>query len=255
MALAALVLVPVAIAAGALGGLRQRGRAVAIAALLQAAGPFLLIAAGEQEIDSGVAGILVATMPLFTVLLAMRVDHSERAERHQAVGLGVGLAGVALLLGVDLTGSLAELAGGLAVVLAALSYAVGALYMKRRLSDLPPLGTSAAVMLASTAWLAVPALIEPPSHGPGGEAVAAVAALGLLGTGLAFAVFYALIGRVGAARSSLVTYIAPGFAVVYGAAFLDEPITAAVIAGLGLILLGSRLAAAPSRAERPSPSP
>jgi drug/metabolite transporter (DMT)-like permease len=124
-----------------------------------------------------------------------------------------------------------------------LGYAIGGFLVKHRLADLKPLGMTVAVMSASTVMLAPVAVATLPSEAPGLGPLAAVAALGVFGTGLAFVIFFGLIARVGPAKSFLVAYLAPGFAVGYGAALLDETITAATIAGLVLILAGSWLAA------------
>jgi drug/metabolite transporter (DMT)-like permease len=243
VALAAGVLGGLAAARGVLGGYGGRWKVLALVGAVQVAGPFLLIAAGEQEISSSLAGILVTSAPLFTALLAIWVDHEERSQGLRLVGVLLGFAGVVVLLGVDLGGSGDELLGGLAVVLAGLGYAVGGFLVKHRLSDAPAVGVAAWVMVASTVALAPAAAVSLPSDAPGIGPVAAVATLGVLGTGIAFAIFYELIARVGPARSFIVTYLAPGFAVAYGATLLDETITASTIAGLALILAGSWLAA------------
>ncbi len=243
IALAALVLLPVAASQGALGGIRSKAGWLVLVGAVQVAGPFVLISAGEVEISSSLAGILVASAPLFTALLAIWVDHEERSEGLRLGGVLVGFAGVALLLGVDLGGSGSALLGGLAVVLASLGYAVGALLVKHRLAGVAPLGLSAAVMVAATILLLPPAALTAPEAAPGLGPAAAVAVLGVLGTGIAFVILFGLIASVGPARTWLVTYIAPGFAVVYGAVFLSEQVTAATLAGLALILSGSWLAA------------
>jgi drug/metabolite transporter (DMT)-like permease len=243
IALAAAVLIPFAAAAGALRGLSGRLGVLTLVGAVQVAGPFLLISAGEEEISSSLAGILVASAPLFTALLAIWIDHEERSQGLRLVGILLGVVGVAVLLGVDLGGTTGELLGGFAVVLASLGYAIGGFLIKHRLSDTQPIGVAAAVMVPSTIVLAPVALFTAPGDVPGAGPIAAVAALGVLGTGVAFAIFYSLMARVGPARAFIVTYLAPGFAVVYGAVLLDEAITAATIAGLGLILAGSWLAA------------
>jgi drug/metabolite transporter (DMT)-like permease len=253
IALAAIVLVALAGAGGALGGLRGRARFVVLLGAVQIGGPFLLISAGEEEISSSLAGILVTSTPLFTALLAIWVDHEERSQGLRLAGVLLGVVGVAVLLGVDLGGSGNELLGGLAVVLAGLGYAVGALLVKHHLSDAPPLGVAAWVMVASTAWLTPVALATLPGSAPGPGPVASVVVLGVLGTGVAFAIFYNLLARVGPARTWVLTYLAPAFAVAYGAVLLDETITLATLAGLALILAGSWLAAegrVPTRALR-----
>jgi drug/metabolite transporter (DMT)-like permease len=244
LALAALVLVPLAARAGALRPAAAAGIGwLVLLGGVQVAGPFVLIAAAEQEIASGLAGILVASAPLFTALLAIRLDHEERSRGGRLVGVLLGIGGVAILLGVDLSGSGSEILGGAAVLLAGLGYAVGGFLAKNRLASAPPLGTAAWVTVAGTALLVPFAAFSAPAAAPGAGPVLAVVALGVLGTGVAFAIFYELIGSIGPARTLLVTYLAPGFAVAYGAVFLDEAITVSTLAGLALILVGSYLAA------------
>jgi drug/metabolite transporter (DMT)-like permease len=242
IALAALVLVPLAASRHALGAVRDRIGTIVILAAVQVAGPFLLIALGELEISSALAGILVATAPIFTAVLAIWVDHEERSEGVRLVGIVLGIAGVVALFGVDLSGSGSALLGGLAVVLAGLGYAVGGFLVKHRFAGSEPIGVAAWVMVASTILLAPAAAITAPASTPALGPVAAVAALGVVGTGVAFAIFYTLIRQVGPARSFIVAYLAPGFAVVYGATLLGEQLTAATLGGLALILAGSWLA-------------
>ena len=241
IALAAAVLLPVAAAQGALSGARRYAGWLVLVGAVQVAGPFILISAGEEEISSSLAGILVAAAPLWTAVLAIWVDHEERSQGLRLVGVLIGFAGVGLLLGVDLGGGGSELLGGLAVVLAALGYAIGGLLVKHRLTGLAPVGMSGLVMTASALLLLPVAFATPPDSFPSLGPIAAVAALGVVGTGAAFAIFYWLISTVGPARTFIVTYIAPGFAIVYGSVFLSEGITAATIGGLALILAGSWL--------------
>jgi drug/metabolite transporter (DMT)-like permease len=124
-ALAALVLFAVAVRLDALSGIRRRLVPISVLALMQVAGPFLLITAGERHIASSLAGILVASAPIFTALLAVWVDQEERSHGLSLLGVFVGMAGVALLLGVDAGGGTAALVGGLMVVLAGFGYAAG----------------------------------------------------------------------------------------------------------------------------------
>lgn len=243
IALAALVLVVLAAARGALGGFRGQWPTIVLLAVVQTAGPFFLIAAGEQEISSSLAGILVTSTPLFTALLAIWVDHEERSHGLRLAGVLLGVAGVGVLLGVDLGGDGSQLLGGLAVVLAGLGYAIGAFTVKHRVGDAPTIGLAAWVMVASTVVMLPAAVAGFPDAAPGLGPLAAVAILGVFGTGIAFVILYDLIASVGPARTWIVTYLAPGFAVVYGATLLDEEITVATLAGLTLILLGSWLAA------------
>ncbi|CAN5172081.1 EamA family transporter [soil metagenome] len=242
-ALASLVLLPFAIRSGALDALRGRPGTVAILALLQVAAPFLLISVGEQELSSSLTGILVATAPIFTFLLAIRLEREARAQGPAVFGVALGIAGVVLLLGIDAGGGSEALIGGLMVVLASLGYALGAFYLRRNLSDAPPIGVVASAMGASALMMAPLAAITFPSEVPGLDTFGSLLALGVGGTGIAFLLFYMLIAEVGPTRSSLVAYVAPGFSVLYGVFLLDESFTAATFAGLVLILGGSWLAA------------
>lgn len=258
-ALAALVLFPLAAHRRALGGLSGALGVIVLLALVQVAGPFLLISAGEQEISSSLTGILVSSTPLFTAVLAIWVDHAERSTGPRALGLVAGFAGVALLIGVDLGGSSNALLGGLAVTLAGLGYAIGSFIVKRTAVNLEPVGIAAATMAASTALVAPAALASAPGGLPGLDTVGAMLALGLVGTGLAFAIFYTLTATIGPARVALVTYIAPVFAVFYGVTLLGEQASVGTFAGLALIVGGSWVAAGqslPGRrpASRPLPA-
>ncbi len=236
---AALVLLAFAYVRNGLGGIGRRWPLVIGLGAVQVAGPFALISAGQTEISSSLAGILVASSPLFTALLAIFVDADERSEGLRMVGVLMGMAGVVLLLGVDLGGSGSALLGGLAVVLASLGYAVGGLWVKGRFSDVSPTGLAAWVMLASSILLAPLAIASFPDSAPGAGPLIAVTTLGVIGTGVAFALFYGLFARVGPARTFIVSYLAPVFAVIYGATLLDEAISVATLAGMALILGGS----------------
>jgi drug/metabolite transporter (DMT)-like permease len=241
-ALAALVLVPYAMHIGALGKLRGRGRPILLCALCQVTLPFLLITVGEHWIPSALAGILVASAPIFTALLTIRFEPDDKLSPVGLAGVGVGMVGVALLFGVDLGTSGKAIAGGVMVLGAGFLYAAGAMILKRTMADVPPAATASATM-ATSALLTLPLVAFDPPTSAGWDSLGAVLALGVLGTGLAFLIFYTLIAELGAARASIVAYLAPGFSVGYGVAVLDESITAGTIAGLVLILAGSWLGA------------
>jgi drug/metabolite transporter (DMT)-like permease len=249
--LGALVLVPIAVRSGALRGLRGNGRTVAFLGLVQTAGPFFLIALGERWISSSLAGILVASSPIFIALLASWLDREERSSGLQLVGIGTGIAGVTLLLGIDVgTGGL-ELVGALLVLLASLAYGVGALALKRRLGGAQPVAMAAGAVSAGAAYLLVPALATFPTAAPSLAATASLIALGVGGTGVAFLLYFTLIAQVGPARASVVAYLAPGFAVLYGVTLRDEIVTVWTLLGLALVLGGSWLASRrPRNAKR-----
>jgi len=241
--LAALVLLPLAARAGALNGLRDNMGAILVLAVVQMGGPLTLIAVGEQEISSSLAGILVATAPIFTFLLAFALEGEERASGVSLVDVVVGITGVAMLLGVDVDGRPAALLGGLLVVLASFGYGVGAWYVKRNVRGVRPIAMVGATTLTVALASAPFALLARPSHAPGMDAIGSLLTLGVLCTGLAFVIFYSLVSSDGPAKASLVGYIAPGFSIFYGITLLDERFTVATAAGVLLILGGSWLAA------------
>jgi drug/metabolite transporter (DMT)-like permease len=243
LVLAAIVLLPIAHRRGALTALRPHLPVIAFLSLIQVLVPFLLITFGEKHIASSLAGILVASAPIFTALLAFWLDREELATGWRLVGVLVGIVGVGLLFGVDLTGDTAALFGGLMILLASFGYAIGPLQMKRRLQGVPPVATAAATMTIAALVLtpAVPFAI--PAHTPGLDTIGSLLVLGAGGTGFAFLIFYTLIAEVGPGRATVVAYIAPGFSVIYGVVLLGERFTAGTAAGLLLILGGSWLAA------------
>lgn len=253
-ALAALVLLPFAIKSGGMAPLWRRAPWIVALAALQVAGPFLLISAGERHIASSLAGILVASAPIFTAIFAIWLDHSERLSTLGVVGVAIGIVGVALLLGVDLGGSTSALLGGLMVVLASVGYALGGFALKRWFTGYQPLALVAGTMSASALMTLPMMLLDLPEH-VGLDTIGAMSALGLGGTGIAFVIYYTLNREIGPTRTSLVAYIAPAFAVVYGVTLLDEAFTVTTALGIVLIVGGSWLAAkAPARAPVEAPA-
>lgn len=249
VALAALVLLPVAVRRRALRPVRGHWRAVLALALLQITGPFLLITYGEQHITSSLTGLLIAAEPLFVALLALRLDRSEQVTGTQLLRMLVGMAGVAALLGLDHGGKPGALLGGVMVLLATLCYALAALLAKRTLTEAAPLGVVTAATSASALVLLPLAAFQLPAEPPSTAAIASMVTLGLLCTALAFLAFYALISEAGASRATVFTYVNPAVAVVLGVTLLGEPFTGATVAGFLLIITGSWLATL-GRADR-----
>jgi drug/metabolite transporter (DMT)-like permease len=242
-ALAALVLLPLAAHRDAFGGLRANVAPILLLAVVQMGGPLLLIAAGEQHVSSSLTGILVATAPIFTFLLAFAQEGQERASGLSLGGVAIGIAGVALLLGLDSGGGGAALAGGLMIVAASFGYGIGGWVVKRQVRDVQPVAMVGATAAVAALLTAPAALLSLPPHMPGFKASASLIVLGILCTGAAFVIFYSLVSSDGPARASLVGYIAPGFSVVYGVTLLSEGFTVTTAAGLVAIIGGSWLAA------------
>jgi drug/metabolite transporter (DMT)-like permease len=264
-ALGAVLLLSFAARRGVLSDVRGRGRWIAIIACIQVIGPFLLITYGETRISSSLTAILISSVPIFTALLALRFDHAERSQGWALVGIVIGIVGVAMLFGLDLSGSGDELAGGGMMLAAALGYAISWMLVKHKLSGAAPEAVAGGTMLVAAIATAPLLAAAPPPAAPSFDAVASMLALGAGGTGIAFVLYYTLIADVGPARASMVGYVAPAFSIAYGVVLLGEHLTLAAIGGLVLILAGSWLGAqgrlprflnrsGPSRSSAPAPA-
>jgi drug/metabolite transporter (DMT)-like permease len=252
LALAALVQLPLALARGAITNLGRCWRPLLFIAVVGIVAPFLLLAAGEQHISSSLAALLIATDPLFIVLLALRVDPTERATGVRLAGLGLGFLGVAVLLGLDLSGDALGVLGGLMVLAAAVGYAASALAVKR-LVGMTPLGSTTVALTIAAVLLAPPAALRAPAQAPSWPVIGCVVALGLVCTALAYVLYFSLIGAAGATRASLITYVNPAVAVALGALVLGEPVTLGTIIGFALIIAGCALATGTTgRLRRPA---
>ena len=227
--------------------------------VVNAAIPFTLIAWGEQHIDSGVAAIANASMPIFVVVLAIRWKPSERVRGLRLVGFLVGLLGVGVLAGVHPEGGWWGAAGTLAVVVASVSYAAGSLWAQRLVERTSGLTLAASTMIGGLVVLLPLGLWQLPSKVPGWKESGSVLTLAVVGTALAQIILYRALRSDGAARVSLVTYLLPVTALFYGATLLSEPITWQELAGMVLILggvaLGSGAVRFPRREPVAAPSP
>jgi drug/metabolite transporter (DMT)-like permease len=202
-------------------------------------------------VPSGLTAVLISPVSLFVALFAPFIDASERIGRVQAAGMLLGLAGVALVVGAESVSTVGQVLGALAMLGAAACYALGGFVVKKRYGRLTAMQTSlVSVSVASILTLPL-ALVTLPDHAPGLRATLSVVCLGIVGTAIAFVIFYKLNREIGPARASLVSYLAPGVALFYGAVALGEPITPAAIAGLALILAGVFVAARRRRVAEP----
>jgi drug/metabolite transporter (DMT)-like permease len=217
----------------------------AMMGLLNGALPYSLIFWGEQYIDSSLAALLQATMPIFTVILAHFLARDERLTWLKAAGVFLGFLGVGVLMLADLRQGLhANLLGQLAIVGSSVSYAAATIYARSRLRGQPAL-VSTTGQLTMGAILIVPLslLVDRPfGLSPSLAAIGSWLALTLLGTVVAYMIYYTLIERTTATFVSTVTYIIPINGLILGALVLGEPISATLLGGLALILLGVLLA-------------
>lgn len=208
--------------------------------------PFFLINWGEVTIDSGLAAILLATMPLATLFLAHAFTRDDRLSPMKCAGIVVGFTGVVVLVGPGVLAGLGrEVAAQLAVVGAACSYAVATVYARcSRLSKLPP-AVSSAGMLLCAALLSLPlalAIDRPWTLDPSGGSLLALVVLAVLCTSIASVMFFRLLATTRATFTALLNHLLPIFAVTWGAIFLSEPLRPDTLAALALILLGLALA-------------
>ena len=212
--------------------------------------PFTLIAWGETHIDSGVAAIAKASVPIFVALLAIKFNPSQRSSGLKLVGILVGLLGVGVLAGVHPEGGGWAVVGTLAVVLASFCYAGGGLYGQRALGRATGPVLATASMLYGGLLLLPFALFQLPEHAPGWKPVLSLLGLAVLGTAVAQLFLFRILRLFGAARLSLVTYLIPAFALLYGSLILDEPLRPSMLVGLGLILGGVALGSGVWRLQR-----
>jgi drug/metabolite transporter (DMT)-like permease len=221
---------------------RRPGWALLLGALAIAA-PFMLISIGELKVPSGLAGVLLSSLPMFIALFSLRLDPSAKINRRQAVGLVIGLLGVALVVGFQSVGSLGQLLGALAVLGAAASGALSSFVVKLRYKDKGvPASTTSFFSLAVGAVLTLPvAFITAPREAPGTRAVVVVLTLGLVCTAVSYALYYSLIDQIGEERAAIGNYLIPVFALVYGVLILGEHLTISEVVGLALIITGAEI--------------
>jgi drug/metabolite transporter (DMT)-like permease len=239
----------------AIGGMRRLGWQGLGLGVVNGAIPFTLIAWGEKHIDSGVAAIANATVPIFVVLLAVRFQPSERVTGLRLGGFLLGLVGVGVLAGIHPRGGWWGVAGTLAVVVASLAYAIGSLWAQRLVARTSALPLATASMIGGAIVLLPLGLAQLPSPVPGWKETGSVIALAVLGTALAQIILYRVLRSDGAARVSLVTYLLPVTALFYGVTLLGEPLTVEELVGMALILGGVAFGSGAVRMPRREPAP
>ncbi len=249
-------------ARGELGRLRAPWGAYALG-VTNSAVPFTLIAWGERHIDSGVAAVANASVPIFVAILAVWFRPDERSRGWRLVGILLGIVGVAVLAGSSPGSGWWYVAGTLAVVLASISYATAGLWGKHLIVRTPGPVLATTSLIGAFVVLLPFGVAQAPSELPSAKAIGCVLALAVLGTAAAQLIWFRLLRSFGTSRSSLVTYLMPATALLYGVLLLGEPITWSELAGFVLILggvaLGSgifagRIQPEPQSAE-PQPAP
>jgi drug/metabolite transporter (DMT)-like permease len=230
-----------------MGQLRANIRWLTVVALVNTAIPFWLLSWGETRIDSGLASILQAAVPIFNALIAFVAFREFRVTGMKLVGVVVGFVGVALLVGAQPEG---KVLGALAVVGMAFCYGLGGLLAGRHLSGVAPVVVSLATTSIAAALAAPLGVAQAIGDPIGWKAIASVVVLGVVGTAIAYLIFFALIRNAGAGFASLCTYLIPPIALAYGAIFLDERFGASALLPLAIILLGVALGSGALRFAR-----
>ena len=241
--LGAALLLPFALRGPGFRTLRGSVGPLLVYTVVELALPWLLLTSAETRTSSSLAALLVAATPIVAAVVMRAMGH-ERLEPRRVLGLAVGVAGVAVLVGVDL--SRVDLVAVVQVLLTAVGYAVGPVIISTRMRAVPPMPVIVASLgLTGLAYLPL-AVVERPASVTAG-AVASVAALGAVCTALAFVVFFALIAEVGPTRAPVITNVNPAVALVLGVVLLNEPLTLGIALGFPLVVLGSALATLRSR--------
>jgi drug/metabolite transporter (DMT)-like permease len=247
-AIGAAILLPIAIRRDYLRLVLPHWRVLLVFTVIEVAGPWLLLGDAERHLTSSFSGLLIATTPLVAAVATSVVGHEAPLDRGRMLGLGVGLGGVALLLGLDLGG---EVGAGLELGLVILGYGLGPLIISKYLSDIPSLGVMAVTFTFASLFYLPIAPFSWPSATPSAKVLLSVLALGLLCTVAAFLVFFELIAEVGPSRATVITFVNPAVAVLLGILVLDERFTAGVAVGFPLVLLGCWLATRRSEVTHP----
>lgn len=244
----AVLLLPVAIARGELRPLLASWRPVLVYTAVEVAIPWFLLSDAETRLSSSLSGLLVAAVPLVGGLLAWVTRSQHRLDARRVAGLGVGLAGVAILVGLDV--SVRDLGAVGEVGLVTVGYATGPMIISRWLSRLPSVGVVAVSLTLSAVVYAPAGILQLGGKHLTPNVLASAATLGVVCTAVAFLLFFALIAEIGPVRSTVITYFNPAVALLLGVLVLHEPLTVVAVAGFALILCGSFLA---TRSRSPLP--
>jgi drug/metabolite transporter (DMT)-like permease len=241
-AIGAAILIPLAMRQGQLGAAIRGIKYVAPYALLEMIGPWILIGTAEQKISSGLAGLLIASVPIWaTIFASMRGDKTVWHHK-RLMGIVVGFIGLIAVVGFEsIKGSSDPLSIAM-VLVAAIGYSYAVMMVQGALPHVSGIAINAVAMAITAIFYLPLTIIQWPTHEISSEAINAIIGLGVLSTGAAFVAFFALAAMIGVARGSLVTYLNTAFAVLLGVIILDEPFTTGMALGLPLVLIGSYFA-------------
>jgi len=248
-AIGAAILIPWAIRQKSLGSAIRGIKFVLPYAFLEMIGPWILIGTAEQKISSGLAGLLVASVPIWATIFASMKGDKTVWHHKRLFGLVLGFIGLIAVVGIEsIKGGSDPLSIGM-VLLASIGYAYAVMFVQSGLPGVSGVAINAVAMVITSLFYLPIAVVQWPTHHISASAIQAVIGLGVLSTGVAFAIFFTLISIIDVARASLVTYLNTAFAVVLGVLILGEPLTIGIIMGLPLVLIGSYFASRKSEVK------
>jgi drug/metabolite transporter (DMT)-like permease len=236
-ALGGLILLPLALRARALRPLLAHWKILLLYTVVEIIGPWFLLGHAETRLNSSTTGLIIAVVPIVAAII-LTVMGLDRLDARRISGLVIGLAGVALLVGLDVR--LDDFVAVGQLLLVVIGYAIGPIIISRRLAELPSLGVvTASLLIAAAAYAPFTPLVWPQSWTA--PALGSVIVLAVICTATAFLVMFALIAEAGPARMTLITYVSPAVAVLLGAIVLGEPLTIGLAIGFPLVIVGSVL--------------
>ena len=242
VAIGAVILIPIAVKHGSLMPAIKAWKYVIPYAIGEMIGPWFLITAAEQKMTSGLTGLLVATVPIWTTILASLHGDKTVWQAKRLLGILIGFIGIILVIGIESFSGRQSIVAIAMVLIAAIGYSWAVTMITAKVPHIEPISINGVAMVF-TAIVYLPfALLNAPEQMPSAKVLGSVLVLGLFPTAMAFILFFQLIKEIGTARGSLVTYLNTAFAVILGVIILREPFTLGIALGLPLVLIGSYFA-------------
>ena len=242
VAIGAVILIPIAVKHGSLMPAIKAWKYVIPYAIGEMIGPWFLITAAEQKMTSGLTGLLVATVPIWTTILASLHGDKTVWQAKRLLGILIGFIGIILVIGIESFSGRQSIVAIAMVLIAAIGYSWAVTMITAKVPHIEPISINGVAMVF-TAIVYLPfALLNAPEQMPSAKVLGSVLVLGLFPTAMAFILFFQLIKDIGTARGSLVTYLNTAFAVILGVIILREPFTLGIALGLPLVLIGSYFA-------------
>ncbi len=236
------ILIPIAIKRGSLKSALLNWKYVLPYAVGEMVIPWILITTAEKKVTSGLAGLLIATVPIWSTILASLRGDKTVWHHKRLLGLLIGFLGIVLVVGIESFSGNQSLLAIAMLLIAAMGYAWAVTMINAKIPHVDGIAINGVAMFFTLLVFLPFTIAQLPKHIPAGRVILSIVGLGTLPTALAFILFFILLKEIGPARGSLVTYLNTAFAVVLGIIFLREPITLGIAIGLPLVLIGSYFA-------------